>query len=199
MAFPVVELLLRPDTFFARVTSEAEDLVLPALIIGIGGIILCVSDLALLSATGKMGIQRIPLEVLWDFLFVYLVWVFSTLVLFILSLLLSGTGTFTRTLQNTGYGMFPWVISQVFSFVSIFQVIASSRPEEALQTVSQSGVTLVLFGLGILFMLWTGYLWIFGLKHSHRLSTGRAAIPAACLIVFYLIVILVTYPGNNGL
>jgi hypothetical protein len=195
MAFPVAQLLLKPDAFFARVTSEAENLVPPIIIVGIAGLISCLSGLILLLTAGDMMVLLIPFTLIWALAFPYITWVIFTAVLHGISRLLSGAGVFTMTLQNTGYGMLPWALAHVFSLLSVIEMswnVAFYRTAEGMRSMlSLSGMRIALFVMTVLFMLWTGYLWVYGIRHAYRLTVRRALIPVALLLVLYFLVTLV--------
>jgi hypothetical protein len=195
MAFPVGELLLKPDGFFARVTSEAENLVPPAVIVGIAGIIGCLSGTLVLLTAGDMMVLLIPFTLISAMALPFITWAIFTAVLHGLSRLLSGAGSFTTTLQNTGYGMLPWTIAHAFTLLSAIEMswnVEYYRTAEGMRSMlTLSGTRTAFLVLAVLFMLWTGYLWVYGTRHAHRLTVKKAVIPVACLLVLYFIVTLV--------
>jgi hypothetical protein len=195
MPFPVVELLLKPDAFFARVTSEAENLVPPVLIVGAAGIIGCISGLIVLLTAGDMMVLLIPFTLIAAMALPFITWVIFTTVLHGISRLLSGAGTFTTTLQNTGYGMLPWTLAHIFTLMSAIEMSWNVEyyrtAEGARAALTMSGMRIAFLVLAILFMLWTGYLWVYGMKHTHRIPAGKAALAVVCLLVLYFLVTLV--------
>jgi hypothetical protein len=195
MPFPIAELLLKPDNFFARVTGGAENFTPPILIVGIAGILDCLAGLILLLIAGDMMILLIPFMVVWALVLPYILWVIFTAVLYILSRLNSATGSFRATLQNTGYGMLPWALAHIFYLLSMIEMswnVEYYRTAEGARAALLMGDLKIAFlVLGVLFMLWTGYLWVYGMKHTHHISRNKAALLVACFLVLYFLVTLV--------
>ncbi|HDN68799.1 MAG TPA: hypothetical protein ENG23_04390, partial [Methanomicrobia archaeon] len=52
--------------------------------------------------------------------------------------------------------------------------------------------------VGILFMLWSANIWIFGLKHARNLSTRDAVLTVAIPVAIYILVLLLRNPSSLG-
>jgi hypothetical protein len=190
----IKDLLFFPDTFFTQVSLEKENLNPPAAIIGIAGVLKCISMVILLLTAGDYLILLLPTAVIWSLAQPFLVWVVFSLVLQVLSNRLSGTGTFRLTLQNVGYGMLPWTFSQIFGILTTLFLIHNSGSLESLQgmqSLTSFGGLLSIFSvLGFALLVWTGYLWVYGLKHAHQITTGKAALAVIILLAVYFLVTL---------
>ncbi len=188
----VKELLFFPDTFFGQVTREKENLTPPVVIVGIAGVLNCISIAILLLTAGDYLILLLPMAVTWSLAQPFLTWVIFSLVLQVLSNRYSGTGTFRLTLQNVGYGMLPWALSHIFSLLTTLFIISNPKPAlNTMQSLSFPNGTLVIFSvLAAALMLWTGYLWVYGIMHAQRIPKGKAVISVVVLLVLYTLVIL---------
>jgi hypothetical protein len=188
----VKDLLFSPDTFFAQVTTEKEDLNPPIAIIGIAGALNCISMAILLLTAGDYLILLLPMAVIWSLAQPFLTWVIFSLVLHVLSNRYSGTGTFRLTLQNVGYGMLPWAVSHIFSPLTTLFIIGNPKTAiNTIQSLSSPNGTLVIFSaLAAALMLWTGYLWVYGIMHARQIPKCKAVIAVVILLVLYILVTL---------
>jgi hypothetical protein len=64
-------------------------------------------------------------------------------------------------------------------------------------------LTLVSTAVGILFLLWSANIWIFGVRHARNLSLRHAiltvAIPVAAYIIYAVVMLIIGVPGTGGL
>jgi hypothetical protein len=189
------DLLSRPDRFFSDIRGKKENLVPPFLIVGAGAAI----------TLGTMGVRVLfryyPNAAgstliswsLWYFFSPFLEWGIISAVLYLISLSFSGKGSFRATLQNTGYGLFPWTISTVIEL--FITVLFFRKPQPIYYSLWQSP-QFVNGIMDVLFMVWACYLWVFALKSTHQLSMRKAGASILLLVVLYLsAVYAITFTG----
>ena len=103
----------------------------------------------------------------------------------VLSRVLFGGGEFLRLLQFTSYGFIPGFIGSIITipvlapFTGSLRLPALGDPqmigamvEQIQHTQTMQMVTLI----GIICLLWSGYIWVFGVREAEDLSTRHAAI-----------------------
>lgn len=182
--------LLAPGDFFAAKKQDPVDLRIPALLLlitGLGG-----------AGTGYLNSQLqnqlightptildLVLTPVVAILTTYLAWVIVTGIFAVLSRVLFGGGEFLRLLQFTSYGFVPGFIGSIITIPVLAPFIGSLRlpalgdpqmieamVEQIQHTPTMQTATLI----GIVFLLWSGYIWLFGVKEAEDLSTQHAAI-----------------------
>jgi hypothetical protein len=190
------ELLFHPDLFFTRKTGEKIDLLLPAIIILIGSMIglissFVISDFLNLTESRNILVILTPIKFLFILLTPFLAWFLLSGILYAVSRLLSGKGTFIATLQNTGYGALPLTILTVIPVINgIFLNVNVKIPQ-----MIGSGIILVLDLCTILFVLWSGYLWTYAMEKTHTIPQGKAVAAASIAVLLFLGYSLVTNLG----
>lgn len=182
--------LLAPGDFFAAKKQDPVDLRIPALLLlitGLGG-----------AGTGYLNSQLqnqlightptildLVLTLVVAILTTYLAWVIVTGIFAVLSRVLFGGGEFLRLLQFTSYGFVPGFIGSIITIPVLAPFIGSLRlpalgdpqmieamVEQIQHTPTMQTATLI----GTVFLLWSGYIWLFGVKEAEDLSTQHAAI-----------------------
>ncbi len=126
-----------------------------------------------------------------------IIWVVFAAVFFGISGLLEGEGTFKRTLEFVGYGYIPMIISGIISAVIMYNFISTAQiphvadPTELADVLTNWLATNPMVRLssivGMLFMLWSANIWVFGLKHARNLSTKNALITVGIPVVLYIL------------
>jgi len=204
MAFPLMSLLVNPNAFFSRDSSEWESLRVPALIvlaaaIMAGATAYLTTDLVagimpsdVQAYQGVMGIVGTIGAVVVTFL----IWVVWSAVFFVISLFFQGQGTFRRILAVTGYGYLPILIGSVISFVIfwIFSPAIHVSPvtdvqeiQAAVMALMHQPVMILVSVLGIIFLLWAANIWIFGIRYARVISLRDAAITVGVPVALYVI------------
>lgn len=119
---------------------------------------------------------------------VYLVqWAFFTGVFYGLSLFLfGGQGPFRSVLAATGYGFLPAVFAGAVNAAATWYALQSvTFPGDAAgmgrvaAQLQHSPPLLVASALGVVFTLWQGFIWTFGVRHSRNVSLRQAAATVA--------------------
>ena len=182
----MMELLFHPEIFFTGMTGEKTDLLYPALIIFIGGVIGLASPYAINLFSGGGGEMR-NIVVMPDTVFVslfmpFLSWIVIAGILFVLCRLFSGTGTFGATLQNAGYGCLPLTIMPILGIINGVLIGRFTEPPGAIGT----GVVIGLGLLSVLFTVWSGYLWMYAMEKTHAIPHGRAMAAASIMVLLYM-------------
>jgi hypothetical protein len=183
----MLEVLTNPNKFFEARMKGEDSLRIPVLIVLISGII---SGTAAFLSSGimmKAMTKTLPPEAQGFMLFMpigtaigvcvgsFIFWVVVAAIFFGISWMFKGSGTFRRTLEFVGYGYIPTIIGGlisavlVYNFVSTVQIPVVTDPmkiREALAPLMKSPIMLLYSAIGILFMLWSANIWVFGLKHA---------------------------------
>jgi hypothetical protein len=121
----ILDILVNPNAFFQRAMQEKENIKIPFLILLAAAVVGAIYgyEYGGLTATlmaGEMeGIGPIILavSVIGAFLGIFIFWAVWAGVIFLISMLFKGTGTFKRTLEFIGYGFLPQVLGSVISLI----------------------------------------------------------------------------------
>ena len=215
MAPDLIELLFRPDAFFQKRAAEPENLVFPAIIILAGAIIAAASGyLASSMTTQMMGLAGfgpglvLILSVIGAFVGVFIYWAIITGIFYLISLLFEGKGTFARSLETIGYGFLPLVLGYLVTLATGLVYIPRITAEHLFQgslsdpaaavsatqafmnnpvVVQYTRITMI---VAIIFLLWSTYCWIFGMKHARQLTARNAAICVGAPVLIYILYLL---------
>ena len=194
-----LSLLTDPEAFFGRQGTDPSlkgPLVVVTLIAAVNAVasVLQFRFMARLFENSGMGSGFATAIQAFSFVFViagpFVVWLLYAGVFQGISVLFDGDGDFSTTLAFVGWGFVPSVMGSVASMVINyyrFNVrgidVPSEMTVEAYQQFSQSLQTGPLVALsaalGIVFTLWSAFLWTFGLRHARSLSVRQAALTVA--------------------
>ena len=190
------DLFFSPDSFFTTLAAEKVNLVPPAIIV-VGGSVLAFFGTLLmilihhfLSSGNILSIPQ-PLPFLWALVRTIILcpvafWVILSLAFYVLSRIFSGSGSYSALCQNTGYGMFPFVIYSVF-FTGADTIIGE-------EVMIRYG--LLFYGIaGIIFylvLLWCCCLWVYGIRHACRIPVKQAGFVVAIPFVVYFAALYLT-------
>lgn len=182
--------LLAPGDFFAAKKEDPADLKIPALLVlitGLGG-----AGVGYLnSQIQNQLIGHNPtvldpvLTLIVAILTAYMTWVIVTGIFAALARVLYGGGEFLRLLQFTSYGFIPGFIGSVITipvlapFTGSLRLPALGDPQMIGAMVEQIQHTQTMQTaalIGIICLLWSGYIWIFGVREAEDLATRHAAI-----------------------
>lgn len=129
----LVELVLHPDTFFARIAKEKVNLLPPLAIVGGGALLFAIVNVVYLAFPTRHGytIPVLPSSgVFRDLVLAHItssvimpvfIWVLFSVILYTCSRIAGVSGSFAATIQNVGYGMLPWTLSVLIPFMVILQ------------------------------------------------------------------------------
>jgi len=166
MKWKMIEVLTNPNKFFETRIKGEESLMIPVLIVLINGIISGGTVAFLIVSVSR---QILPPEVHPE--------VHSLALKF-------GINSF---ILMTFFAFVAWlVVAAVFFGISwIYEAKATIRQIE--QIAKQSPIIRLSSIAGILFTLWSGIIWVFGLKHARNLSTKNALITVAIPVMVHIL------------
>ncbi|HUV02224.1 MAG TPA: YIP1 family protein [Desulfobacteria bacterium] len=206
----MLEVLINPNGFFEARMRETESLKIPVLIVLISGLISGIAAYLITGLTLEMLSETLPPEALGlattiggisafigALVFSLIIWVIFAAIFFGISSVFKGEGSFKRTLEFVGYGYIPMILSGIISAVLMYNFISTAQiplltdPTEVAEVITQWVTTNPMVRLssviGMLFMLWSANIWIFGLKHARNLSTRNALITVAIPVALYIL------------
>jgi hypothetical protein len=186
----IIDLLFHPGEFFTRKQNEVISLFIPAVIIGIGGIVNFLSPLLERAFAHGGDISNyiiMPGAAIFFVLLPFALWIVTAGILYVFSRILSGTGSFPATLQNTGYGYLPQTLLSPLVFIngSLLDWISGMELSAFLR------VMVAVLGAGlILGLFWSAALWTVAMEKTHGISRGRAIAGPALVVLFSLLPLL---------
>jgi hypothetical protein len=220
------DLLLRPDFYFEDLMKKEVNLKIPLIIILVGGILGAVSAYQVSGLTGQMFSQAMPGMggivtiggALAGFVMFFLLWVIYSGIVFALSIAFKGTGSFKRTLEIIGLGSIPQVFGSAvtlllsFYYLPLVQVphitslqnpaVVQAAVQQLMNDPAMRQLTLVSTAVGILFLLWSANIWIFGVRHARNLTLRHAVItvgiPVAAYVIYAVAMLITGVPGTGG-
>jgi len=181
----IIELLFHPDVFFSRKQTEEIRLVIPAIIVGIGGIVSFITPWTQRAFTDGGDISNFIMEpsaAIFFMVLPFISWLLVAGILYVFSRFFSGTGSFPASLQNCGYGYLPNTLSSLIVIITSMALAWSIGTSFMLLT----DVLLVLGIISFLLIFWSGWLWTVAMEKTHFLSRGKAMVGAAIVVLLYL-------------
>jgi hypothetical protein len=212
------DLFLKPNAFFQDLMTRKESLRLPALIILAAGIITAANAYLVGGLTAKMmagimpGFETIIIlsAIIGSLFFTFIVWIVWAGVIYALSFVFKGKGSFKRTMEIVGYGYLPQIFGTLITFIVAFLYI----PGVKIPTLTAAGIqdpqliqeatralmhdpammafTQITSVVSIFFLLLSANIWIFGLKHARAISLRDGAICVGVPVVGYILYIIYT-------
>jgi hypothetical protein len=192
----VLSLLTDPDAFFGRRENDPSlkgPLVVVTLVAAVNAVasVFQFRFMSQIFENGGMGSGFVTAIQAFSFVFIiagpFVVWLLYAGVFQGISIVFDGDGEFSTTLALVGWGFVPTVPSSVANVAINFYRfnvrgidVPTEMSVEAYQQFSQALQTGPLAALsaalGIVFTLWSAFLWTFGLKHARSLSVRQAAL-----------------------
>ncbi|MDD1680038.1 MAG: YIP1 family protein [Methanoregula sp.] len=173
------------------------NLVTPIIIVGLACLFKTVPYLVILVTALAYPVNPpITIAVLIVFLILLFIWIFlegffswgiCSVLFYFLGRTPDSGGSFRITLQNTGYGLLPatllklpvagaWIIVAWYHF--FYLGLQGPVSAEYLSLINTGGLILGLAGL-----LWSGYLWTFGLVYALRIPSRKALLMVTIMVV----------------
>lgn len=214
MVRSVINILISPGAFFTDLMEEKEEsLKWPLIIVLLGGIVAAGYGYLLGEVSGQMMADALPgigalitiSSAFGALIGVFIFWLIWTVIVFAISMAFKGQGSFKRTLQVIGYGYLPQVIGSVISVIVAFEyvprVVVPHMTAAMMQDpVAMQGVTTALMHdpamlemtqitsiIGMVFLLWSANIWIFGLQKARNLSPLNAALCVGIPVIAYIL------------
>ncbi|MEA1907420.1 MAG: Yip1 family protein [Euryarchaeota archaeon] len=203
----MANLLTNPDRFFAELSGREPDLRTPATIVLLAAIatgvhIAAVSGVTTPSPSGAAvpftGIS-VATSVIGGLIIMSVSWFLFAGVFYAISTMLRGVGSFRRVLEFTGYGFIPAIIAPVIGLAAVMAAypgidFSAIEPQLMKQTLMQNPLMKASDIAGIIFLLWSAVIWIFGVKHacsvSRRTATVTVILPVAVYLLYSMIIII---------
>lgn len=182
MGIDLINLVFHPNTFFAEITCEKKNILIPIIFVALMGLFGIwflwhfASGYSLCSIVEMMALP-------------FIVWVIVTLVIFGAARVFSGTGSLYMTFQNIGFGTFPLTLA-VAGTVRIVAVINGSPATP----VDYSLLPLLSW---IVLPFWSFSLWYCGTLHTHRLSRMKAAVSVSAVVILLYAVWYINPSGGS--
>jgi Uncharacterized protein conserved in archaea (DUF2143). len=212
----ILDLLFVPDRFFREKEGDSG-LISPILIIGIIGIFSAITAYFVTQVTFRAILPALPsgtqqfmgiaavFSVVGGILGAYFLWLVATVIFFGLSVVFKGTGGLRRSLEFIGFGFFPQIFGGLINIylfyefartVEIPKITDPTLIEQVTRSLMNNPYLELATLVGVVFLLWSASIWIFGLKYARNLENRDAAI---CVLVPVGIYILYTLLGSGVL
>lgn len=200
----ITRLLFDPDRFFAERTGENAlhgpfSLVTAAAVASIlSPTIIAMRFTGTLPSSQRsiVGIGLV-ISLVMGFLSIYVGWLAVAVIAYgLASRVFDAPKTDFRTLfRSMGWGFLPsipaGIISAAAAYDIYYAVEVPSNPQQIdamTASLSTSPISTISQTLMVVFTLWQGFIWLFGIKHASDLSARRAALVAAVPSAFILVV-----------
>lgn len=202
------DLLINPRAFFdGMFTEEKPDLKIPVVIVLVIALLGGVTAMTVSSVTVQlmpaelsgMGTIMSAIGFIAAFIGAFLMWIIWAAVFHGISALRGGRGSFNNTLAVTGYGFVPQIISGIigaaftwwyFSGVTVPVVTDPLQIQAVVTELMAAPELMTVAVIGIVFLLWSANIWIFGMMEARRINVKDAAIavliPVAAYVIFSL-------------
>ncbi|MFA5613399.1 MAG: YIP1 family protein [Methanoculleus sp.] len=212
----LLRVLIDPGRFFEDRMQDEPGLKMPALIVLIYAIISAVAAALMVNViidilpaeAQAFAVFGIAIAVVGALIMGFLTWIVVAAVLHIISMLFKGEGAFTRTLEFTGYAFLPQAIGGIIGAAFSYRIISGltipvvTDPEQIImvtealaEMIAADPLTQIASLVGILFVLWSANILIFGMKHARNLSTRDAVLTVGIPVALYIAYILITLLG----
>lgn len=196
----MLEVLTNPNSFFKRKIKEDIEWKTPLLIVGILAAISAISayivtmtimDILPAEAAAFAGIGA-AFAVIGAIIGTLLAWLIYTVIFYIISIIFHGEGQFTRVAEFVSYGLIPNIPSSLISLYMTKNIFAEIDFTMTDQTMIQESIMAdpsmrIATILGLIFMLWSANIWVFGLMYSRNLSLKNAIMAVGIPIALYML------------
>ncbi len=207
MAIIMANPLTNPNRFFAELSRRDPKLWIPAAIVLLAAIatgiyIAAVDGVTTPSPSGEAvpftGIS-VATSVIGGLIIMSALWLLYAGVFYAISTLLGGVGSFRRVFEFTGYGFIPAAIAPVIGLAAVWLAypgidFSAIDPQLMKQTLMQNPLMKASDIAGILFLLWSTGIWIFGVEHacdiSRRTATVTVVLPVAVYLLYSMILMV---------
>ncbi len=196
----MTNVLTNPDRFFAELSAKDTKLMTPFVIVLVAAIISAISAAMMVDViTPALPEEAAPLagiiatiSVVMGLSVMFILWLLYAGAFYVISMFFSGEGSFKRCLEFIGYGFIPMIVSAAIGLAVssiVYPTIDFSveNPELLKQTLMQDPLMQASMVIGILLMLWSANIWIFGVKHARNLSARNALITVGVPVGLYLL------------
>jgi len=207
MAIIMANPLTNPDRFFAELSRRDANMWIPAAIVLLAAIatgiyIAAVDGAATPSSSGAAipftGIS-VATSVIGGLIIMSISWLLYAGVFYAISTMFGGVGSFRRVLEFTGYGFIPAIIAPIIGLAAVWLAypgidFSAIDPQLIKQMLMQNPLMKASDIAGILFLLWSAVIWIFGVKHacdiSRRTATVTVVLPVAVYLLYSMVIMV---------
>ena len=196
----MLEVLTNPNSFFENKLSEDISFKMPIVIILVIGIIGAINAIVMM----QMIMAELPSDAaqfasfgaifgaIGAIIAVFVMWVIYALVFYVISMVFKGEGELKRVLEFVGYGFIPSIAGGVIGLVVMMVALPTiefslENPELMQESMMSNPMIQASAIVGIIFMIWSANIWIFGLMHSRNLSIKNAVLTVGIPIGLYII------------
>ena len=206
MAIIMANPLTNPDRFFAGISGRDSNLRIPAAIVLLAAIATGIYIAAVDGVTTPSPSAAVPFtgisvatSVIGGLIIMSISWLLYAGVFYAISTMLGGVGSFRRVFEFTGYGFIPAIIAPVIGLAAVWLAypgidFSAIDPQLMKQTLMQNPLMKASDIAGILFLLWSAVIWIFGVKHacdiSRRTATVTVVLPVAVYLLYSMIIMI---------
>jgi hypothetical protein len=218
MSNSITNILFNPDAFFQEKINGSENLRIPALVVLATGIVGAVSAVLMAQLSAKMmssmmpGIESIIMiaALAGALIGTFIFWLIWAGLIYGISSVFKGEGSFRRTLEFVGYGFLPQLMGSVITLIAAFEylpqvhvtAISTAGSSDQLGQVVQNATNAMMHDpamaefvqvsslVTIVFLLWSANIWIFGIRHARKLSPRDAALCVGIPVVLYVIFLI---------
>jgi hypothetical protein len=215
----IQDLLLVPDRFF-REKEGISGLTIPVLIVGIVGVLSAIGAYfvtqvtiqailpALPSGTQQYMSLGVAFAVVGGILGAYILWLVATVVFFGISALFQSKGSLRTCFEYIAYGFLPQIFGGVINIFLFYQFATTVEIPKVTDPTLINQVTQSLMSdpnfvlatlVGMIFLLWSANIWIFGLKYARNLETRDAVISVGVPVGIYILYSLFSTGVLGGL
>jgi len=189
------DLIIRPDAFFGKVSEGSDTLFTPFLWLFAGSIVMSAGVMAAVDlhflTSGLVNVLFLSLVALVLMTSaIVLAWLASSGAFYVMSHLFRGSGSFRKTLQNTGYGLAPGlVLYGVVLLLGTLALTAFQIPVIPFGNPSPGNQMLSIIGRAgmLIASLWGFFLMTHGLRYARNLPLAKAAVSVGVPVVIFLI------------
>lgn len=200
-----MELIRKPDAFFQILKERENNMLFPLLIVGAAAMILSIQQFFIFSEIFKI----VPIEQMASFYIApysiviltlagyFSWWLILAAIMYIISLIFGGKGSFRRTFEFTGYGFLPNLISLIIlTPINMYYImnveITSSEffsefvlNESLIQILLPEEVIQFNFIVNLIATLWSVFILTSAMKWARNLETKGAIITASIPMLLY--------------
>ncbi|TQD25049.1 YIP1 family protein [Methanolobus vulcani] len=211
----MLEALTNPNSFFGKKIHKDIEWKTPVAIIAFLILVKIISSLILtIGAIGLFddvaivdGVENIGsyMMVMWFFIKIFttiigtlLWWLFYSALFYIVSSMFNAVGDFSRVMEFVSYGFLPGIfksVIEIFYGNNLLSTLENSMDNPALTTevMMSDPVMKIIPILMIIFTLWSGYIWVYGLSYSRNINIKNAAIAIAIPVLLSIIYTVFQY------
>ncbi len=196
----MLEVLTDPNGFFNRKINQDIEWKTPLIIMALMAIIGAVSAyIVMMKVMGALPAEAAAFAgigavfgIIGAVIGVFFAWILYSAVFYIVSLVFHGEGDFKRVMEFVSYGFIPNIAGSIVNLYftnKVFSNIDFSMTEpQLLQEAILSDPSMRIAGIiGIIFLLWSANIWMFGLMYSRNLSFKNAAMTVGIPVLIYIL------------